>query len=56
MTDWKSAAKARQLNIPEADIEKISSALGKLEEAFRPLTASIPPEVEPAVTFRVEED
>ena len=52
MTDWKSLAKARRLNIPEPDIEKISSALDKLEEAFRPLAAAIPLDVEPAVTFR----
>jgi hypothetical protein len=55
MTDWKSLAKARRLNIPEADIEKIASALDKLEEAFRPLAAAVPLEVEPAISFRAGE-
>jgi hypothetical protein len=55
MTDWKSLAKTRRLNIPEPDIEKISSALDKLEEAFRPLAVAIPLDVEPAITFRAGE-
>jgi hypothetical protein len=55
MTDWKSVAKARRLNIPEDAIERIASPLDKLEEAFRPLVKTIPLDVEPATTFRLEE-
>jgi hypothetical protein len=56
MTDWKSLAKARQLNIPEADLERIAPSLDGLEAAFRPLAARVPHEVEPAVIFRAEEE
>ncbi|MEX2263530.1 MAG: hypothetical protein WD696_16350 [Bryobacteraceae bacterium] len=51
MTDWKKIAEARGLNIPAADLERIAPSLDALEAAFRPLTASIPHETEPAVVF-----
>lgn len=54
MTDWRSLAKARRLNIPEGELERVAAALEKLEEAFRPLAAGIPLDVEPAVVFRTE--
>jgi hypothetical protein len=56
MTDWKSLAKARQLNIPEADLDRISAPLDGLEQAFRPLAGAIPHDAEPAVIFRAVED
>ena len=56
MTDWKSIAKARQLNIPEPDLERIAQPLDGLEQAFRPLAGTIPHETEPAVIFRAVED
>ena len=52
MKDWKKIASANGLNIPEADVERIAPSLDALEAAFRPLTARIPHEVEPAVGFR----
>jgi len=56
MTDWKSIAKARLLNIPEADLQRIAAPLDALEAAFRPLAAALPAHVEPAVMFRAAED
>jgi len=56
MTDWKSLAKARQLNLPEADLDRIRGPLDALEQAFHPLAANIPYEIEPAVIFRAEEE
>jgi len=56
MTDWKSIAKARQLNIPEPDLDRVVQPLAGLEQVFRPLAGTIPHEIEPAVTFHAAED
>ena len=56
MKDWKKIASANNLNIPDADLERITASLDALEAAFRPLVKSIPHEVEPAVTFVIPEE
>jgi hypothetical protein len=56
MKDWKQIAAGLGANIPDADVAKITPALDALEAAFRPLARAIPEDVEPAVTFRAEED
>jgi hypothetical protein len=56
MKDWKLIAAGLGTDIPEADVAKIAPALNSLEAAFRPLSRNIPEDVEPAVTFRAEED
>jgi len=48
MTDFKAVARARGLDIPEADLERIARTLEALEAAFRPLVADLPPSLEPA--------
>ncbi len=48
MNRWK--------DIPEEALERIAPVLDALEAAFRPLAAAIPEDVEPAVTFKAEED
>lgn len=53
MKDWKKIAEANDLHIPEPDFERITPPLDALEKAFRPLVASIPPQVEPALLFRL---
>jgi hypothetical protein len=53
MKNWKKLAEANDLRIPESDIEGIAPSLDTLESAFRPLTKTIPDDVEPAVTFCV---
>jgi hypothetical protein len=52
MKNWKKVAEAYDLRIPDADLERIAPSLDALESAFRPLTRTIPDDVEPAITFR----
>ena len=54
--DWKALAAARRLDIPEADLDRITAPLDGLERAFRPLTATIPHDVEPAIIFHAAEE
>lgn len=51
MRDWSLIAAGLDLKIPAGELEKITPALSALEAAFRPLAASIPHDIEPAVTF-----
>ncbi len=48
MTDFKAIARARGLDIPEAELDRIAATLAALEAAFRPLTADLPSSLEPA--------
>ena len=50
-TDWKALARARRLDIPEADVEAIAARLDALETAIRPLAAKLTPDQEPALRF-----
>jgi hypothetical protein len=52
MKDWQLMAKALGLDISDQEMDRLKPALDSLEAAFRPLTARIPGEVEPAVIFR----
>jgi hypothetical protein len=56
MTDWTSIAKAAGLDIPAKDLTRIAQALNSLEEVFQPLAKSLPPEIEPAVSFRADQE
>ena len=51
MKNWKKIAEGNDVRIPESDLERIAPALDGLESTFRPLSRSIPDDVEPAVTF-----
>jgi hypothetical protein len=51
MKNWKQAAAALGLDIPEAEVENIAPGLDALEKAFRPLTTKIPIETDPAIAF-----
>jgi hypothetical protein len=55
MTDWGAIAKARGIEIPAQDLDRIAPPLDALEQAFRPLVKDLPPDLEPAVEFRMEE-
>ena len=55
-TDWKALARARQLNIPDADLDRVIAALDTLETAFRALARAIPHDIEPAITFHLAEE
>lgn len=54
--NWQAMAQARGLEIPAAEWDRIAPALDALERAFRPLAAHLPPELEPPLLFRAEED
>jgi len=47
MTDFKAVARARGLDIPEADLDRIAATLEKLEALFGPLAADLPSLLEP---------
>jgi hypothetical protein len=53
MKDWKKIASANNLQIPEAEFDRIAPALDSLEKSFRPLVGSIPFQVGPAVIFSI---
>lgn len=44
MTNWKATAAALDPPIPDADIERLLPVVTALEEAFRPLQATLTPE------------
>ena len=54
--DWRRAAAAYGVEIPEAELERVTAPLDTLEAAFRPLAGSIPQEIEPAVVFHLLEE
>jgi hypothetical protein len=56
MKDWTALAKASGLDIPPKDVAKNSPPLNSLEEVFRPLAKSLTPEMEPAATFRADQE
>jgi hypothetical protein len=51
MTDWKLLAEAHNLDIPSDELPRVIAPLGALEAAFHPLTANLPPDLEPAIVF-----
>jgi len=54
MKNWKKIADGQNLQIPEADLERVAPTLDDLETRFRPLTKQIPDYVEPAITFSIQ--
>jgi hypothetical protein len=50
--NWKKIAEAEGFDIPLPQLERIGPVLDGLESAFRPLTANIPHQTQPAVAFR----
>jgi len=56
MKDWANIAKAQGLDLPARELDRIAQSLGALEATFQPLTADLPPELEPASEFRMEEE
>jgi len=54
--DWKTIAKAGGMDIPAADLDRLTGPLDSLEETFRPLVKDLAPELEPAIGMRLEEE
>lgn len=47
--NWKLIAAGNGMHVPEGELEKVAPSLSALEAAFRPLVATIPLEIEPAI-------
>jgi len=56
MKDWKAIAQIVAADIPPADLDRTVAPLNTLEQTFRPLTANLPSDLEPAVVFQIEEE
>ena len=52
MKNWQLMTQASQLDISQEELGRLTPVLDGLEAAFRPLTAKIPLETEPAVVFQ----
>ena len=50
-TDWEALAKARGLEIPPAEMDRVIEPLRALERRFRPLAAGLSFDLDPATTF-----
>ena len=51
MKNWKLLAEASGLGIPEADLERLVPPLQGLDEAFRKVATSFPPDTDSAQIF-----
>jgi hypothetical protein len=49
--NWKLIAQGNGVPVPAGELEKFAPSLNALEEAFRPLAATIPLEIEPSITL-----
>ena len=56
MKDWTLIAKAAGLDIPAKDAGRIAQPLNALDETFRPMVRNLTPEMEPALSFRADEE
>ncbi len=56
MKDWTGIARIAAPDIPAAALDRLAGPLSGLEEAFRPLAAALPPELEPSNVFFAEEE
>ena len=52
MKNWQLMTQESQLDISQEELGRLTPVLDGLEAAFRPLTAKIPLETEPAVVFQ----
>jgi hypothetical protein len=56
MKDWIAMARANGLDLPPQEMDRIAQPLAALQEIFQPLVHQLTPEIEPASSFRMEED
>ena len=56
MKDWKRIAQASGIQATDAELERSAAILAALEKEFRPLTANLPPESEPATEFNAGDE
>jgi hypothetical protein len=56
MLDLKAIAAARNMNIPDDQLERITPVMRKLDEDLRKVLINLPDGPDCAVQFRTEED
>ena len=56
MKNWKKIASGSELNVPEAELERLLPVLDAVDAAFQPLTAQLADDLDPAPVFRAAED
>ena len=54
MTDWAAVARARGMEIPQDEMERLAKPLAGLEETFRPLLKGLTPLMEPDCELHLE--
>jgi hypothetical protein len=54
MTDWKTVAETRGLQLSEAELTRLAGAMDALEAAYRALVANLTYDIEPATTLAEE--
>lgn len=54
MKNWSLIAKGQGLDLDAPELQRVAAPLDALEEVFRPLVKDLPPDLEPAATFRAE--
>lgn len=50
-TDWIALAKARGLELPAVELERVVDPLRQLETQFRPLAEQLPFDLDPVLIF-----
>jgi hypothetical protein len=56
MKNWADTAKAQGLDLPAQEADRLAQALAPLDDTLQSLTANLPPDLEPASTFHMEEE
>ncbi len=56
MKDWRTMIEAGGFGIPAEEADRVAGPLGGLEASFRPLVQDLPPELEPDLLLRPEEE
>jgi len=54
VTDWKTLASARGLQLSDAELTKLTGAMEALEPAYQTLAANLTLDIEPATTLGEE--
>jgi hypothetical protein len=54
VTDWKTLAAARGLQLSDTELAKLAATMDALEPAYRALTGNLTQDDEPAVIFAEE--
>ncbi len=54
MTDWKTLAHARGLQLSDAELSKLAAVMDALEPAYQALAANLTYDIEPATTLGTE--